>query len=179
METNETMEASAVASPNRRGSWIATAALATGLAVGAAGLAGAATGSGSTASTDAASSSATAAAPAANGTRPDPATMANGPGETLLTGDTATKVTAAALAAVPGSSVIRVESDSSGATYEAHLKKADGSTATVLFDADFKVTSTIDGFGQGPGGPGGPGPNGQAPPAGAGSASGASTTNGD
>jgi hypothetical protein len=91
--------------------------------------------------------------------------MKQGPGETLLTGDTATKVEAAALKAVPGATVIRVETDSSGSAYEAHLKKSDGSTATVLFDKDFNVTSTIDGFGAGP--------QGQAPPAGA---SGASST---
>ena len=85
--------------------------------------------------------------------------MKQGPGETLLTGDTAEKVTAAALKAVPGGTVIRVETDSSGATYEAHMKKADGSTVTVLFDADFNVTSTESGFGKGP--------QGQAPPSGA------------
>ena len=83
--------------------------------------------------------------------------MPNGPGETLLTGDAATKATDAALAAVPGATVIRVETDSGDAEYEAHLKKADGTTVTVLMDANFTVTSTVDGFGGGPGGPGGPG----------------------
>jgi hypothetical protein len=85
--------------------------------------------------------------------------MPNGPGETLLTGDAATKAKAAALAAVPGATVIRVETDSSGAgTYEAHLKKSDGTEVTVLMDASFKVTSTVDGFGgPGPRGSGGPG----------------------
>ena len=88
--------------------------------------------------------------------------MTNGPGETLLTGDAATKARAAALAAVPGATVIRVETDSSGAgTYEAHLKKSDGTEVTVLMDSSFKVTSTVDGFGgpgpQGSGGPGRPG----------------------
>lgn len=150
--------------PRRRGrSWIATAAIATGLAVGAAGLAGAATGatgSSVTSSSTGSTAAATAPAPAgANGAMPDPSTMKQGPGETLLTGDTAAKVEAAALEAVPGATVIRVETDSSGSAYEAHLKKSDGSTATVLFDKDFNPTSTIDGFGAGP--------QGQAPPAGA------------
>ena len=83
--------------------------------------------------------------------------MPNGPGETLLTGDAATKAKDAALAAVPGATVIRVETDSGDAEYEAHLKKADGTEVTVLMDANFTVTSTVDGFGGGPGGPGGPG----------------------
>lgn len=168
METNVQPSASED-QPRRRGrSWIAAAAIATGLAVGAAGLAGAATGatgSSATNSSTGSTAAATAPAPGANGARPDPSTMKQGPGETLLTGDTATKVEAAALKAVPGATVIRVETDSSGSAYEAHLKKSDGSTATVLFDKDFNVTSTIDGFGAGP--------QGQAPPAGA---SGASST---
>ena len=163
METNAqpTVQAD---QPRRRGrSWIATAAIATGLAVGAAGLAGAATGTTGTSATN--SSSSTTAATSA---RPDPSTMTNGPGETLLTGDTAAKVEAAALAAVPGATVVRVETDSSGSAYEAHLKKSDGSFATVLFDTNFKVSSTIDGFGQGP--------RGQAPPAGAPGAPGTSSS---
>ena len=174
METNTEPSASED-QPRRRGrSWIATAAVATGLAVGAAGLAGAATGATGSSATDSSSASTAATAPAAtapgapaagapaagaNGSAPDPSTMKNGPGETVLTGDTAAKVEAAALKAVPGATVIRVETDSSGSAYEAHLKKSDGSTTTVLFDKDFNVASTIDGFGAGP--------KGQAPPSGA------------
>ena len=67
--------------------------------------------------------------------------------------------------------IIRVETDSSGSTYEAHVKKADGSMATVLFDKDFNVTWTIDGFGARPQGQG-------PPPAAAGtSTSGAAASN--
>ena len=173
METNE--DITPPTGPSRRHrSWIATAAVATGLALGAAGLAGAATGSSGTAATSAGSSTAATAAPApgANGTAPDPSTMKQGPGETLLTGDTAAKVEAAALKAVPGATIIRVETDSSGGTYEAHMKKADGSFVTVQFDANVNVTSTDSGFGRGP--------QGQAPPAGApapASASGTSSSN--
>ena len=163
METN--MDTDEEKAPSKRGrSWIATAAIATGLAVGAAGLAGAATGSSSTSATNS-TGTAAATAPAPGANRPDPSTLTNGPGETLLTGDTATQVKAAALAAVPGATIVRVETDSSGAAYEAHLKKADGSFVTVRFDSNIKVTSTDDGFG--------PGPQGQAPPAGA---AGTSTT---
>ena len=48
------------------------------------------------------------------------------PRRDLLTDGNATKATAAAKAAVPGATVIRVETDSYGAAYEAHMKKADG-----------------------------------------------------
>jgi hypothetical protein len=65
----------------------------------------------------------------------------HGPGETLLTGTTAQKVRAAALAAVPGGTIIRVETDSDGSPYEAHMTKADGSKVTVKVDKAFKVTS--------------------------------------
>ncbi len=86
----------------------------------------------------------------------DPATMSHGPGETLLTDGTASKVKAAALAAVPGGTVIRVETDSAGSPYEAHVRKSDGSTVTVKVDKAFKVTSTESGFGAGPAGSGQP-----------------------
>jgi ABC-type transport system substrate-binding protein len=66
---------------------------------------------------------------------------ANGITETLLTGDAATKAKAAAIAAVPGGTVQRVENDAEGATYEAHMTKADGSQVTVKMDANFKVTA--------------------------------------
>jgi hypothetical protein len=90
---------------------------------------------------------------AASATAPggDPVTMKHGPDETLLTSDTADKVEAAALDAVPGATVIRVETDSDGSAYEAHLQKDDGSVVTVKVDKDFNVTDTESGFGAGPG----------------------------
>jgi ABC-type transport system substrate-binding protein len=72
--------------------------------------------------------------------------MANGITEALLTGDTATKVKAAATAAVPGGTIQRVENDAEGSAYEAHMTKADGSHATVKIDASFKVTSVEAGM---------------------------------
>jgi hypothetical protein len=70
----------------------------------------------------------------------------------LLTGTTADKVKAAALAAQPGATVIRVETDSAGSPYEAHLRTSAGKDVTVKVDASFKVTATEDGFGgRGPG----------------------------
>ena len=67
--------------------------------------------------------------------------VANGITETLLTGTTADQAKAAALAAVPGGTVQRVENDAEGDVYEAHMTKADGSHVTVKLDASFKVTT--------------------------------------
>jgi len=61
------------------------------------------------------------------------------PDEELLTGDTASKVRAAALAKYPGATVLRVETDSDG-VYEAHLETTDGQRVTVEVDKAFKVT---------------------------------------
>jgi uncharacterized membrane protein YkoI len=63
------------------------------------------------------------------------------PDETVLTGDNAAKAKAAALAKLPGSTVVRVETDTDGGVYEAHVTKSDGSPATVIFDKDFNVTA--------------------------------------
>jgi len=68
--------------------------------------------------------------------------MANGKTETLLTGDTAAKVKAAAEAKVSGGTVQRVENDAdTGSPYEAHVTKADGSEVVVYVDSSFDVTS--------------------------------------
>jgi hypothetical protein len=117
-----------------------TAATLVGGGVGASmvnGVAGAAT-----TSTTAATATAPAAAPAADAAPRDPSLgghTANGKTETLLTGDDADKAKAAALAAVPGATIERVETDADGQAYEAHIVKADGTHATVLFDSSFKV----------------------------------------
>jgi hypothetical protein len=150
---------------NRTKAWIVTGAAAATVLT-AAGVAAAATGtsSGASSSTGAGSPAGTGTATVAPKGAPDPRTVAHGPGETLLTGTTAAKVRAAALAAVPGATVIRVETDSAGSAYEAHLTRADGSVVTVKVDRSFAVTSTVSGFG-GPGRPGASGqpPNGAAP----------------
>lgn len=159
--------------------WLVTTALVAGVGLGTAGIASAATTGASTTAPSASSS--TASNPAASGQNaPDPSTLSHGPNETLLTGTDLASATAAATAAVPGGTIIRVETDSSGAaTYEAHVKKADGSFVTVQMDSSFKVTGTISGFGAGPqGGPAnGQAPaQGQAPTAGSSSSSGPSTS---
>lgn len=147
-------------SRNRAVRWLASGAIAAGLAVGAAGLASAASGSGDSSGTtntvsvqtDSSTPAADSNAPAApTGAAPvDPASLPNGPGETVLTGTEAEKVTAAALAAEPGSTVIRVETDSSGHTYEAHVTLADGTQKTLYFNANFEADGSDTGFGPGP-----------------------------
>ncbi|MFN2624898.1 MAG: hypothetical protein ABR520_02295 [Mycobacteriales bacterium] len=74
-------------------------------------------------------------------TRPYDGTLRQRADETLLTGSNAAKARAAALKAVPGATVERVETDAEGAAYEAHVRRADGSRATVKLDKDFSVTS--------------------------------------
>ncbi len=150
--------------PNRLRRTIVTGAMVAGATLGAAGIASAATSTGSTASTTATAPSgaptgappAGAAGKAPNGTRPsggDPATMSHGPGETLLTGTQLQEATTAATAAVPGATVVRAETNSSGGyPYEVHLKKSDGSYATVELNSSFGVVTTVSGFGAGPAG---------------------------
>jgi len=141
--------------------WLVTGALALGAAAGAAGVANAASG-GSSSSTNAGSPPAYVAGGSSShhgGPMGNPAQMSHGPSETLLTGFAAAKAKAAALAAVPGATVIRVETDSGPAAYEAHLRKSDGSYVTVKLDSSFHVVATQPGFGAG-----GPRPQG-APPA--------------
>ena len=146
--------------PKRARTMVIVGAAALGAAIGGAGIANAAT------------SSSSSSAPSTAGRPADPAKLSNGPGETLLTGTTAAKVRAAALSADPGATIIRVETDSAGSPYEAHIVKADGTTVTLKFDANFKVTATEQGFGAGPGGQApGNGPGGQQPPANAGAPS--------
>ena len=71
-----------------------------------------------------------------------------GMGETPLTGADADQATAAAKAAVSGGTVIRVETDSDG-TYEAHVRKSDGTEVEVKMDKDFKVTAVEEFQGRG------------------------------
>jgi hypothetical protein len=72
--------------------------------------------------------------------------------ESLLTGDTAGKVRAAALAKYPGASIERVETDSDG-VYEAHLTTSDGKRVTVEMGKDFVVSGTESAPAGGHGGP--------------------------
>ena len=128
--------------PRRSTRFAALGAMTIGLAAGSYGIASAATSSGSSATPTATAAASTAAtAPSAQhpwgGQRSD---------ETVLTGDTAAKVQQAALAKVPGGTVVRVETDADGhALYEAHMTKADGTPITVYVDKAFAVVSVESG----------------------------------
>ncbi len=64
------------------------------------------------------------------------------PGACEADGDAAGKLKAAALAKVPGSTVICVqEGGHNGAAYHAHVKKSDGTEVELLIDKEFKVTA--------------------------------------
>ncbi len=99
---------------------------------------------------------------ATNGTTSS--TASKRPHQTALTAGTAAKVKAAALAKVPGGTVLRAEAGGPhGSKYHAHVRKSDGTEVAVLVNASFKATSVETkraggpgGRSHGPGGPGGP-----------------------
>jgi hypothetical protein len=69
--------------------------------------------------------------------------------EKEVTGALAATLKAAALKAVPGATVYRVETDAGDGVYEAHMTKSDGSTVTVKFDKNGTVTAVEAGMGKG------------------------------
>jgi hypothetical protein len=58
-------------------------------------------------------------------------------------------IKAAALKAVPGGTVYRIETDAGDGAYEAHMTKADGTEVTVKFDSNLKVIKVQAGMGAG------------------------------
>jgi uncharacterized membrane protein YkoI len=81
------------------------------------------------------------------------------PDEKSVSSATAATLRAAALKAVPGATVYRIETDAGDGVYEVHMTKADGSLVTVKFDKNLKVTKVESGMGAGD-----PGAAGQASP---------------
>jgi hypothetical protein len=64
------------------------------------------------------------------------------PQRDALSGTTAAKVKAAALAKVPGATVLRTEAGGPYSTaYHAHVKTSDGTLKVVLVDKDFEATA--------------------------------------
>ncbi len=122
--------------------------LMTAAAIGAAAISGTAIASAATSGSSSSSSSTTTGQPPQSSIHPpaprDPSQaghMANGRTETLLSGDTAAKVKAAAVAKVSGT-VERVETNVDGsAPYEAHIMKSDGSEVEVQVNSDFTVAA--------------------------------------
>ena len=77
------------------------------------------------------------------------------PDETPLTGSDAEAATAAAEAAVPDGTVLRVETDAGGGgVHEAHVRTSDGTEVVVSMDDTFTVTSVEEHMGHGHHGPG-------------------------
>ncbi len=112
-------------------------------AIGGSALAGAATKS---------KSSSSSSSPSSSTTRPQR------PAQEQLTGETAEKVKAAALAKVPGGTVLRAESGGhGGAAYHAHVRKSDGTEVVVLVNSAFEATSVETRPAGGRPGRGGPG----------------------
>ena len=179
MDTNERNEPEDGQPRRRLNSSIVAAGVAFGLTLAGLGVAAAQTDAGSdTSTTTAQSSDTTAAQSEDNGGTTAPSTTEDNSGgsttpdagagedkparapETELTGEVAEKVKAAALAAVPGGTIIRVETDNDGSPYEAHVRTAEGTEVVVKVNDAFEVTATEEGGGRhgGKRGPGGPGP---------------------
>jgi hypothetical protein len=81
------------------------------------------------------------------------------PDERSVSGSKAAIVRAAALEAVPGGTVYRIETDAGDGACEAHMTKADGSLVTVKFSKELKVTKVETRMGAGD-----PAPSGQGSP---------------
>jgi uncharacterized membrane protein YkoI len=155
---------------------IAAGAIAGGVLASTAGASAATTSS--TAATTAATPAATSATAPTNPTVTDPKSSTPvRSDEKAVTAAIAATLKTKALAAVPGGTVYRIETDAGDATYEAHMTKADGTLVTVKFDANLNVTSVETGMGQGDPAPaggsvgsgsGGSGPAGGGAPAGTG-----------
>ncbi len=118
--------------------------LITSAAVGAAAIGGGAIANAATTTTTTAPSTATPTAPNQGPPAFNPSKGGhtfNGKTETLLTGDVAAKVRAAALAKVSGT-VQRVETNvDDSAPYEAHIVKSDGTQVIVEVNHDYSVFS--------------------------------------
>ena len=71
------------------------------------------------------------------------------PDEKSVSSATAAALRAAALTAVPGATVYRIETDAGDGVYEVHMKKADGSLVTVRFGTNLTVAKVESGIGAG------------------------------
>jgi uncharacterized membrane protein YkoI len=135
----------------RRGLGLKVALVGAGIAAGAitataVGASAVTSGSGSTTSTVAAAASTSAAGTDTGKDRHGSAPVRSD--EKSLSAALTAKLKAAALKAVPGGTVYRVESDSGDGVYEAHMSKADGTEVTVKFDKNGTVTGVESGMGK-------------------------------
>jgi hypothetical protein len=125
---------------------IAAGVLAGGIAVSAIGAAAATSSSPSSSASSSAGSSESGSPAAPAPTKQSTPVRAD---EQAVSDGVAATLKAAALKAVPGGTVYRVETDSGDAAYEAHMSKADGSLVTVKFDKNLAVTKVETGMGRG------------------------------
>jgi hypothetical protein len=143
----------------RKKRWAAAVGLLAAGAIGGGVLASALTAS---ASSDTSTASAgTVSSPSGNARTPGPGgAQPVRPDEKGVSSAAAATLRAAALEAVPGGTVYRIETDAGDGVYEVHMKKADGSLVTVKFGKNLTVTKVESGMGAGdpaPAGQGGPG----------------------
>lgn len=132
--------------PRRRGKIAGAGLVAAGLVAG--GVLASSLGASADTTTPTASSSANTSA--SSSAKPGPGGAASvRSDEKVVTGTTAATLKAAALKAVPGGTVIRIETDAGDGVYEAHMTKADGTVVTVKFDKNLAVTKVESGMGQG------------------------------
>jgi hypothetical protein len=135
---------------SRTGVGVKLALVGAGLAAGAI-IAGAIGANAATSSTSTAAGTSTSAPSAPSNGRPPADRHGSKPvrsDEKSVDAALAAKLKAAALRAVPGGTVYRVETDSGNATYEAHMTKSNGSEVTVKFDKNLKVTGIEAGMGK-------------------------------
>jgi uncharacterized membrane protein YkoI len=109
-----------------------------------------------------ASAQSSAAAPSSTTSSATPGTASKAHGnETAVTGTKAATLKANALKQLPGATVDEIttedSADSSGAAYEVHVTKKDGTKATLLFNSNLGYMSTETGGGHGGRGHGGGG----------------------
>jgi hypothetical protein len=97
--------------------------------------------------------------PAASGTSSSGTPSTQGrPQREQLSSEVAARVKAAALAKVPGATVLRTEAGGPyGTPYHAHIRTSGGTEQVVLVNASFQATAVQADEGRGGRGPGGPG----------------------
>ena len=132
----------------RKKRWAAAVGLLAAGAIGGGVLASALTAS---ASSDTSTASAgTVSSPSGNARTPGPGgAQPVRPDEKSVSSAKAATLRAAALKAVPGGTVYRIETDAGDGVYEVHMTKAGGSLVTVKFDKNLTVTKVESGMGAG------------------------------
>jgi hypothetical protein len=131
------------------GGLIAAGAVVGGILANSGGAMAASSSSGTSSSTAPSATTTQPAAPAGGASAPPQSSTPVRTDEKATTDTIAATLKTKALAAVPGGTVYRVETDSGDATYEAHMTKADGTPVTVKFDTNLNVTAVESGMGQG------------------------------